>query len=107
MTIHTKNIKMFIGIFFTLSIFNFCGNNKLLKFQKVEIKADKFHYSNDALTAQETKGVLQVLSYYDVKYEQKNTDILIPAKVYKDTELMYNYTQKATDLNWLKNHSTK
>ncbi len=52
------------------------------------------------------EGVRQVLAYYGVRHEVDGDGrVRVPARVWSDRDLMWNYTTKARDPDWLATHS--
>jgi len=96
-----KNTIILLLIFSFL--FPLCSDN-FVKFKYVEIRNDKYIYSKEDLTISDIKLVAQVLSYYNVEYKLKDSAIFIRFEVYKDFEMMYNYSKKSHDPNWLSSH---
>jgi len=47
------------------------------------------------------KNLIVVLKYYNVEYDIRNEIVFIKDDIYKDKELMMNYTVKAMDKQWL------
>lgn len=54
-------------------------------------------------------NIIQVLNYYGVEYHMEiNTNkLMIKRKLFENKELLWNYTTKANDSLWLKNHLEK
>lgn len=55
------------------------------------------------------KNIIQVLNYYGEEYHMEiNTNkLMIKRKLFENKELLWNYTNKANDSLWLKNHLEK
>lgn len=81
--------------------------NKYVEFYPVIREGDQLVAKKDAPISEELKQhVIQVLEYYDEDYRiSQEGRILIPASLSEDDELIWNYTTKANDPDWLREHS--
>jgi hypothetical protein len=71
-------------------------------FYPVYVVDEKYEISSEPMTDELKNNVILVLNYYKVPFtEDKNGNILIPSRVWKDTDTMWNYTTKANDEVWL------
>ena len=53
---------------------------------------------------EELARVLFVLSFYKIGYKVDGTTVLINCATWKDQDIMANFTRKAEDVKWLKEH---
>lgn len=58
------------------------------------IKVEKSFYYN----------LNKVLNYYNVSHQYLDGEISVRRSLMRDDELIYNYTNKALDDDWIKNH---
>ncbi len=56
----------------------------------------------DSLTDTHKKNVTQVLDYYNIEWKLEDDKIYLDSRI--DNELMWNFTSKANDANWLQSH---
>ena len=81
-----------------------CMSNKV-EFKPVERTNEQYVVSDRKMDSVFVNNLEQVLKYYDKSYERPDgTSILIEEKMFADKDLMYNYTNKARDTDWLKSH---
>lgn len=63
------------------------------------------YYGKPELDSSEFQNTIQVLEYYGESFKTKNGNvILISDQLSNDWELIWNYTTKAEDEDWLKTH---
>ncbi|WP_298516440.1 hypothetical protein [uncultured Kordia sp.] len=63
------------------------------------------YYGKPELDSAEFHNTIQVLVYYEETFKTKNSNvILITKQLSNDWELLWNYTTKAQDEDWLKTH---
>jgi hypothetical protein len=69
----------------------------------------KYDGQKGLITAQINKGfykdLAQVLVYYEVPYRKEAGVINIRRKLSQDKDLVWNYTSKALNEDWLKTHT--
>jgi hypothetical protein len=95
-----KNYLIFSVVF----LVGACMNNKV-EFKPIEKKNDLLVISERNVDSTFANNLEQVLKYYGEKYERSDkTVILIEESLYADKDLMYNYTNKAKDAEWLETH---
>ncbi len=63
---------------------------------------DLYVESNEEPSPEHQENMLLVLDYYDVAYIEKDGAIYLPLHVWKDKEIIMNYTKKANDAKWLR-----
>ena len=56
----------------------------------------------DSLTERHVDGIKKVFKHFDVPYKAEQGKVYYKGKI--DKELLWNYTKKASDERWLKNH---
>jgi hypothetical protein len=79
--------------------------NKKVEFKRVERTNDQYVISGQKMDTAFVNNLEQVLNYYEVGYERiDGTSILVEEKLFEDKDLMYNYTNKAMDAEWLETH---
>ncbi|WNO08946.1 hypothetical protein [Teredinibacter sp. KSP-S5-2] len=52
-------------------------------------------------------GIVKVLSHYGHKFEERNGKVFFGCNMYRDFEILVNYTKKATDEKWLGTHKQR
>jgi hypothetical protein len=98
-----KTISLSIILFAIISC-----QEKLTVFKPVVKINDAYQYSTkDALCSEFQDNIIFVLSYYSEEFRSQNDSILITSKLFNDKELLYNYTKKACDSDWLKDKNIK
>ncbi|WP_196888227.1 hypothetical protein [Aureivirga sp. CE67] len=81
-----------------MSLFVYCSNYE--EFKPLTLKNGK--YSTEKASEKLNKNIQKVLNYYNVDWKSENGKILIPKNI--SEELIWNYTNKAKDSVWLKEH---
>lgn len=79
-------------------------NKPMISFRFVYKQSDSLYYSNVELSKEESLRVIKVLEYYEIPYLLNDTSLQIPKKIFTDTELMWNLSNKSKDYDWLINH---
>lgn len=88
-----------------LSLFLTACTTKMIEFNPIEKQGDTYVEVKSHADSIFLKNIEQVLNYYDVAYEKhSDSKIFIEEAIYEDKDLMYNYTIKAKDDEWLKDH---
>lgn len=92
----------FIVLFFLMN----CMSEKYIEFKPVIQEGDKLIYvEEDYFSSAFTEHFKDVLQFYKEDYKiSKEGVLLIPETLYQDKELLWNYTTKANDPLWLKQH---
>ena len=82
-----------------------CSENKYVEYKPHYLSDNHKYYGNPELDSAEYQNTIQVLEYYGETYKTKNGNvILISNQLSNDWELVWNYTTKAGDKNWLRTH---
>lgn len=82
-----------------------CMDSGYVPFRVVYRVDDQYYASPQPLSGELRNNVKAVLDLYDVSYRQTNDgQILIPAALASDMELMFNYSTKAQDKDWISEH---
>jgi hypothetical protein len=84
-----------------------CSDNEYVEYKPYYLSDNNEHkyYGNPELDSTEFQNTIQVLEYYGETYKTKNGNvILISNRLSEDWELVWNYTTKAGNDNWLKTH---
>ena len=101
------NRKILVAISISFIVFSsalFYFNNSFVPFAPLTFdKSYKSVVINDNLS----KNIQKVLLYYNVDFYVKDYNIYIKRKIASDKNLMINYTNKAQDENWLKDHKLR
>lgn len=80
-------------------------DNTYVPYKPVYQIGDQLVVSEEPLSAEFRENIKMVLRFYDVPFKEgKNEVILIPKKIWKDRDTMWNYTTKANDPDWLDTH---
>ena len=78
---------------------------KYTQFKPVYVVNEKFVVSEEPMTDEFLINIKSVFQFYKVKYEINNQNqVLIAQDLWEDRDLMWNYTSKANDPTWLKEH---
>jgi len=98
-----KNVIFFLVIVVLIS----CNKNEYIVYRPHYLSSNhetKF-YGKPELDTIEFKNTIQVLEFYNETFETKNGNlILISEELANNWELLWNYTTKSKDENWLKTH---
>lgn len=81
-----------------------CAKPKLVEFKPVYATSENEYYTEDKYPNLFFENIQQVLKYYDVEFKIEKGKVYVSPKVYQEKELMFNYTKKALDEDWLKSH---
>lgn len=80
-------------------------STEYVPYKPVYKHGDQLIVSTDSLSTEFRENIKIVFKFYDVSYkEDENGVILIPKKIWEDKDTIWNYTTKANDPDWLKNH---
>ncbi len=82
-----------------------CDMEQYVRFRAVNQAGDVLTPSEEALSGEFLHDVEQVLRFYRVPFKKGNDGaLMIPERVAKDLDTMWNYTTKARDPRWLADH---
>lgn len=84
-----------------------CSNNEYVEYKPHYLSDNNEgkYYGIPELDSAEFQNTIQVLEYYGEAYKTKNGNvILISKQLSNNWELVWNYTTKAGDQDWLKTH---
>lgn len=74
-------------------------------FKPVYLVNDKLVSSDEQISDELHRNIIQVFRFYKVPYrEKKDGTILIPGSLASDKDTLWNYTTKANDRKWLESH---
>jgi hypothetical protein len=77
-------------------------NYRYVPFRVVYLVGEELTVSEEPLPPVMMSNIRVVLTYYQVPFrEDSQGNVLIPLGVWQDRELMWNYTTKANDPEWL------
>jgi len=102
-----KTIKKLSILFLIVVGLNSCTQDKFVKYKPHYLSGNNEHkyYGEPELDSVEFKNTIQVLEFYGNEYKTKNGNmILITKELNQDWTLLWNYTTKANDNEWLKTH---
>ena len=105
-----KSIKILIVIFSILIGLNSCSENKYVEYRPHYLSGNNEHkyYGEPELDSIEFTNTVQVLEFYGEDYKTKNGNvILITKQLIKDWDLLWNYTLKSNDSEWLNSHKVE
>lgn len=75
-------------------------------YQKYEPRVTRpsggYYVDPDVMTEEHKQNIILVMKYYRVRWKEKNGDIYMEKRVKE--EIMWNFTTKANDPEWLKAH---
>lgn len=81
-------------------------SKKYMEFRPVIFDGQQLVYTDaDTFPSEFMKTIENVFTYYNHEYKRSSEGkILVPEALYKDMELMWNYTTKAQDTDWIRSH---
>ena len=97
--------KLVFILFFTCLVIFLnvaCARFIYVPYQPVYRQGDKLIVSEEPIPIELQKNILKVFEFHDVPYKVDKGVILIPQAVWKDREIVWNYTTKANDAEWLR-----
>ena len=97
--------KIFVIAFFI--VFMSCAKHRYVEYKPhyVTSNGNTKYYKASGLDSTEFANTIHVLEFYGMKYKTENGNvILITRQVAKDWNLVWNFTTKANDKDWLKSH---
>lgn len=74
------------------------------EFKPIKIQHDQFVVSEQIVSPEFHQDIIQVFQFYKVNYKIADSKIFIDAKLWEDKDLMWNYTNKAKNHDWLNKH---
>lgn len=104
-----KLIQSPLTFFGVLVILNSCAFTSYVTYKPHYLSSNsQYKYYGEAiLDSAEFTNIKHVLDYYGEEYNTENGNtVLLPKKLAKQWELVWNYTLKSNDSTWLKNHRT-
>lgn len=99
-----KKLKTTAFLILTSILMFSCSEKKFVEYKPHYSDDGKRTFGNPELSSEELKNTIQVLEYYGEEYQTKENIILITKKLNDNWEVIWNYTTKSNDENWLKNH---
>jgi hypothetical protein len=102
-----KSIKKISVLFLIVIGLSSCAENNYVEYKPHYLSGNNEHkyYGESELDSIEFKNTIQVLDFYCNEYKTKNGNvILITKELNQDWTLLWNYTTKANDNEWLKTH---
>ena len=100
-----NTIKKLSILFLIVIGLNSCIQDKFVKYKPHYLSGNNKHkyYGEPELDSIEFKNTIQVLEFYGNEYKTKNGNmIFITKELNQDWTLLWNYTTKANDNEWLK-----
>lgn len=76
-------------------------NNKFVQFQPLEFNSHEYIISNEEVSIEFYNELKKVLKYYKEDFKNENDIVYVRNKLFRNRELMFNYTKKANDSTWL------
>jgi|GEM_PF-3347236 len=96
---------LIVFCFLILGFFYSCNEVTWVEYQPHYIERDKRTFGDATLSPEERKNIIHVLKYYGEEYKITQAGkVLITRKLNSDWELVWNYTIKSNDQNWLDSH---
>jgi hypothetical protein len=95
-------LNLSLSLIFLLTLTVACMSNQYVPYRPVIRSQDELVVSDAAVNSEHRENIKRVFDFYSVSYREENGQILIPADVWQDRELMWNYTTKANDPQWLR-----
>lgn len=91
-------------LFVFIALLAFSCNMNYIQFKPVISQDDQFVVSKEVVSSEFHENIVQVFDFYKVDYKIDDSKILIDATSWKDKDLMWNYTNKAKNQDWLNSH---
>lgn len=80
--------------------------SEYVSYQPVYQQGEQLVVSEAPISAQLQKNIKTVFKVYDIPYKEDNQGILLISKeIWEDIDIVWNYTTKANDPEWLSTHS--
>jgi hypothetical protein len=84
-----------------------CHGQDFVRFRPVYREGDRLVRSDAPVSADLRDRMKIVLAFYDVSFQQDDKgELWIAAKAARDLDLMWNYTSKANDAEWVTKHAS-
>lgn len=102
-----KSIKVLIVLFSIITGLNSCNENNYVEYKPHYLSSNNEHkyYGEPELDSIEFVNTLQVLEYYGEDFQTINGNIIFISKdLSENWELLWNYTTKANNFDWLITH---
>jgi hypothetical protein len=75
------------------------------RYSPVYLADDHFKHSHDTVPLELRKNIKVVLKFYEVPFRvDDDGNVWIPREVAEDEQLLWTYTVKASDPNWISEH---
>lgn len=74
------------------------------EFKPVLLIKENFVIDESKISDESRKNIIHVLQYYNVNHKVNDTKIMIEKSLWNDTDLMWNYTNKSKNDEWLISH---
>ena len=106
----SKSVKNSLTLFLLIIGINSCALNSYVEYKPhyLSKNSERKYYGQPVLDSIQFANTLQVLKYYKEDYKTKNgTVILVTKELAEDWSLLWNYTTKANNSEWLKTHKPK
>lgn len=82
-----------------------CMSTNYDEFKPVYVKNGGYVIENKSLDTEFVKNIQIVFKFYSVQYKFSETGkLLVPPKLWQNKDLMWNYTTKANDPQWIQTH---
>ncbi len=96
--------KIVHAIIVTLVIIS-CGQLSYKEFIPIYFSEEGLREEKDSLTLELTRNIQQVFKYYKIDYKVEGGRVFYRGNI--DKELLWNYTSRAKDIEWLRTHEVK
>lgn len=103
-------IKKLSFLFLIVFGLNSCTENKYVEYKPHYLSGnnERKYYGEAELDSIEFKNTIQVLEFYGNEYKRKKGNvILITKELNQNWTLLWNYTTKANDMEWLNTHKSE
>jgi len=98
-----RSLFKLLLVLLAISVTGGCMRAEYVPFKPVYVIDEKYVISEDPVSAEFRQNIKVVLGFYGVPYkEAEDGTILVPQRVWSDTDTMWNYTTKANDPKWLR-----
>ncbi len=85
-----------------------CIGDKFVEYRPHHLIDEIKYYRESELDSMEFLNTIHVLDYYGEDFKTKNGNVIfITQELSEDWELVWNYTTKANDNDWLKKYAKK
>ena len=97
-----KNIQLLIVCVFFLFSCQRSENDIIKQYIPLTFDGDKIVESPGLISDKHNQNIIHVFKYYDITWKKENNRLYVLKNL--NEELLWNYTSKANDSIWLKNH---